>query len=187
MEMIIKNAWHDFLMILIIILVIGIAANILYQLVLGCLSMIFGETIAYGIRNRWTLIGVIHHELAHALFAVITGAKVIQIQLFPSKDGKLGFVKFQMRGPRVLQALQQTMTSIAPVVCGCISLLVLVWIEQYHCTLWWHYGIAIFLQINLVLHMNMSSQDMKHVFQGLPICLGLLFFILCMINGYEIL
>ena len=183
MEIIWIHALYNLLFITAVILLIGIAANIVFQLVLAALSLLVGEDTAYWIRNHLTVVGTIHHELAHALFATLTGAKVLEIHFFGSRNGQLGSVVFRMRGPKVLQAVQQSMTAVAPVICGCTSLALLLWVEWNYCNLWWHYAFAVLVQINIALHMNMSSQDVRNALKGLPICLLLLYLGLC-IGGY---
>lgn len=59
-------------------LIIEVAGNLFTRL----LTRIFGGSVAFFIRNRLTFLGTVHHELAHALFAFVSGAKVTKIELF---------------------------------------------------------------------------------------------------------
>ena len=68
------------LILIVAIPLIGIAIDYLNKIILGFIQNIFGRKIAYIFANRITFIGTVHHELAHALFAIITGAKIIKIK-----------------------------------------------------------------------------------------------------------
>lgn len=89
------------------------------------------KAIAWGIRpsaarvydTKITFIGVIHHELSHLLLAILTGAKVEDVQLFSvfQKDKLLGYVSYRPRGPALLRGIQKILISIAPTVLGTIT------------------------------------------------------------------
>ena len=75
------------ILILLVIPVAGYLILLARKGLLYLLEMIFdGETI-WLIANWLTFPGVIHHECAHALFVVLTGAKIQDVELFhPQND-----------------------------------------------------------------------------------------------------
>lgn len=157
---------------------IGIAIDYLNKIILSFITNIFGIRIAYIFANRVTFIGTVHHELAHALFALITGAKIIKINLFKVQDDTLGSVKFITRGNTLLKSIQLTMSSIAPVILGIISeyLLITKVVSNINNTilLW----IIYYIIISILLHMTMSTQDIKNALKGLPVCTVIIYIIL---------
>lgn len=114
--------------------------------------------------DKWLFIlGTIHHELSHLIVAVLTGAKVTGVKLFSIRNDSdaLGYVTFIARGPLVFRLIQRGLVSIAPIVCGCVSIYLL-----------YYYGlqgkqwldvqalISLFVIISIVHHMSMSKQDL---------------------------
>ncbi|MDD7403255.1 MAG: metalloprotease family protein [Butyribacter sp.] len=148
---------------------IGLIVEWIGGLLTTFLGMLFGGKIAFFIRNRLTFIGTVHHELAHALFAWISGAKVTKVELFHVRGEQLGCVEFYPRGNTFTKAIQMMLASIAPVVCGAVSLCVLSWFWCYRCTLTWHYILTGYLMVSILFHMNMSSQDIKNAWKGMPL------------------
>ena len=61
-----------------------------------------GVSTALFIMNGLTFVGTIHHELSHALYALITGAKVTNVEVFKPKDDRLGCVEFIPRGRQLV-------------------------------------------------------------------------------------
>lgn len=116
--------------------------------------------------NRITFIGVIHHELSHALFAILTGAKLTSVHLFKPKDDTLGSVGYCTRGPFLLRGLQAMFASIAPVICGFISCF-LIFKYLLFITLWKTIVFG-FIFICIFIHMDLSPQDIKSAAAGLP-------------------
>ena len=68
-----------------------------------------GVSVAWFVMNILTFVGTIHHELSHALYALITGAKVTNVEVFKPKDDRLGCVEFIPRGNWFTKALQMTL------------------------------------------------------------------------------
>ena len=107
--------------------------SVLLILLLGiCLGFFFSYLRNFAARhnpfganliNYITFVGVMHHELSHALLAFLSGAKVTEIKLFRihHNDGALGYVAYAPRGNFILQSIQKVVTSIAPIICGFIS------------------------------------------------------------------
>lgn len=154
-------------------LVVEFAGNVLTSL----LAMFLGGRAAFFIRNRLTFIGTVHHELAHALFAFISGAKVTKIELFHVRGQQLGCVEFYPRGNAFTKAIQMTLASIAPVVCGGVSLCVLAWIWHSQCAEPWQYIVTGYLMVSILLHMNMSTQDVKNAWKGMPLTIFICYLI----------
>lgn len=156
---------------------IGLIVEAIGNLLTSVLAMFFGGKVAFFIRNRLTFIGTVHHELAHAIFAVISGAKVTKVELFHVRGNQLGCVEFYTRGNAFTRAIQMTLSSIAPVICGGISLCVLSWFWSYRCIIEWQYILVGYLFISIFFHMNMSTQDVKNAWRGMPLTIVICYII----------
>lgn len=153
---------------IIIIIVVGLLINGIQKILMLILSTVFTIDFTNIFINKITFIGVIHHELAHTIFALLTGADVTSIHLFKpnSDDSSLGNIEYSTRGPLLIRGIQLCLTSIAPIICGITS-----------CVLIYKYLIStnIFLNIILgfillciILHMDLSWADIKSFILGLP-------------------
>lgn len=160
---------YEALLVPAVIFGIGLIVEWVGNILTGVIAGFLGKKAAFFIRNRLTFIGTVHHELAHALFAFVSGAKITKIELFHVRGDQLGCVEFYPRGNAFTKAVQMTLSSIAPVVCGGISLCVLSWFWYYRCTLPWHYILVGYLGISIFFHMNMSTQDIKNAWKGMPL------------------
>lgn len=134
--------------------------------------------------NYVLFIGVVIHELSHALFALISGAKIVEIALFKPEGDMNGHVTIQTRGNAFIRAFQNSFSACAPVVVGSILLLLLIASKVFPTlTVAWQWALVIYLFISILFHMNMSSADLKCYFKGtiqvlillLPICLLIMF------------
>ena len=158
------------------IFLLGLAITGVNHLITRIIALLLGGRAAGQIRNYFTYPGTVHHELAHALFAALTGARVLRITLRPQGD-TLGSVEFIPRGNTLTKSIQMPLASIAPVVCG-IGTLALLWMFVFPlCALWWHYVLFGYGFLCVLLHMNMSSQDIKNALRGTPVCMLLLFLV----------
>ena len=160
---------------------IGLLINFITEILLNSIASIFGGKTANFVANRVTFIGTVHHELSHALFAFLTGAKVTKIELFRPVGDRLGQVGFITRGNNVLKSIQLTMSSIAPVICGTITEYILIYkldISNYHIAI---KIIYLYIIISILFHMTMSTQDIKNALRGLPICTFIIFSIIFII------
>ena len=108
------------LALLIILSLLSLAVSLLAKFLTQLLASIIGAPAAFIIRNYLTFPGTVHHELSHALVAILLGAKVKRITLIPKNDA-LGQVEIQTRGASVLQNLQLSLSAVAPVLCGAVS------------------------------------------------------------------
>lgn len=137
--------------------------------------------------NYVTFIGVIHHELSHALLAFLTGAKVTEVKLFRinHKDGRLGYVSYAPRGNFIMMSIQKVFASVAPILmgfvsCGLLYMYILPIAEASIC------GICIFYYVfcSIILHMSLSKQDIQ-VMKGGILVVILLFTIVFYVLGWD--
>lgn len=131
------------------------------------------------IMNRLTFIGVVHHELAHALLALLSGAKIKTVNLFAPKGNTLGTVEILPRGNFIFKSIQLALTAIAPVLMGIISLCIIVNIvgHSYSNMPIWLIVTAAYVFISILVHSTMSTADLKCALRGLPVCAVLIFII----------
>lgn len=175
---------YNALLIPAVIFGMGLLVEGVGNLITRCLAVLLGGKTAFFIRNRLTFVGTVHHELSHALFALISGARVTRVELFRVRGDQLGCVEFYPRGNGFTRALQMTLASIAPVVCGTGSLCLLVWVWLFCCGEVWQYALVGYLGISIFFHMNMSGQDVKNALRGMPftVLLCYLIFFITKIN-----
>ncbi len=126
--------------------------------------------------NRITFAGVIWHELSHALFAFITGAKVEKISLYHKEGDHLGYVRYRPRGIWVARCIQMSLSSCAPVIMGLAALLGIYYAVSTLELPVWALVIAGYLFISIMVHMDMSPEDLKSYVKGIPFFL-IIFFI----------
>lgn len=161
--------------------------SVLLILLLGiCLGFFFSYLRNFAARhnpfganliNYITFVGVMHHELSHALLAFLSGAKVTEIKLFRihHNDGALGYVAYAPRGNFILQSIQKVVTSIAPIICGFISCSLLFLYVQPLTTGNIGYTILFYyVFISIILHMSLSKQDIKVMKGGLLVVVALM-------------
>jgi hypothetical protein len=150
-------------------ILIGLVLYGLKMLIFHILCTFFGAKAGMFIVNRLTFPGTVHHELSHALFAFVTGAKVTNIQLLTFHGSELGSVKFKPRGNAFLQSIQLCFASLAPVIMGIISLYLMVTMLNPRFTApQWQYFVLIYLEISIFLHMTLSGKDISAALKGLP-------------------
>lgn len=145
---------------------------------------VFGSAEAY-FCNYFLFPGVIIHELSHAFFALITGAKITELALFKPENGSLGHVSIIARGNAFTKALQRSVSACAPVVVGSILLSLLFFKAVPTLSTVGQWVTVIYLMVSILFHMNMSTADLKCYFKGagpvlllaLPICIAIFFII----------
>lgn len=121
---------------------------------------------AYFFVNFVTFPGTFVHEMSHLCFAVITGAEVNEICMFENDGERLGHISYCPRGPWFIQAMQHTLTSVAPTIVGFtlgFILLRIIWAGGL--TVWGYIGLW-YLVISLIDHSTMSDSDLEGYFQG---------------------
>lgn len=133
-----------------------------------------------------TFIGVVHHELAHFLLALLSGAKIQSVVLFrlKPKDGNIGEVKFSPRGWNVAQSMQVVLTSVAPMLIGFINLYILFTVVNPLVTGWWQ-AVLFYVEFSIFLNMSLSKQDVKNILTRLGWLLIVL--IVLFMIGFEYL
>ena len=146
-----------------ITLFIGAVASLIRNLVVRICARSFGNKFSALVDSKITFIGVLHHEISHALVAFILGAKIVNCKLYEVKSKTLGHVDIIPRGGIVLESIQKGM-------CGILSNYAL-----YHFFL---SGLdkveiksflAILLMVQISYHMSISKQDLLVALKGLPI------------------
>lgn len=148
----------------------------------------FGSRIANLYNCEITFIGVIHHELSHAILALLTGAHIQKVCLyrFPWTRKKhkdemdencLGYVTYSCRGIFPFPQIQNLLTGIAPIALGTISTFLC---GRYILASWqmgswlglfttaWNY-LALYLMVSIAHHACPSGQDLKNARVGLVI------------------
>ena len=153
------------------VIVIGYLIEKLEYAQINFLSKIFGMKIALFFTNYVTIAGTIIHEYSHALFAMLSGAKVTKIRCLEifNKE-RLGSVEFYMTGGKIRQRIQLSVTSCAPVVMGLIIESILIKILILNPGM--HVGFKIlvwYLIISVGDHMSMSDVDIKNYCKGLVV------------------
>lgn len=137
--------------------------------------------------NVLTFPGVIHHELSHALIAFILGAKIKKINLYKISNGSLGSVTYVPRGPVMLQSLQRSLSSAAPVFMGIITECILIpFAVSAHIHPFLLF-LLIYLIISIVIHMDMSITDIIVYVKGTPLCFCFLFILFMVLFHFEII
>lgn len=169
------NALISALLVPMIIFSVGFLVEKFSNAITRFLAHFIGEKAALFVRNRLTFPGILHHELSHAFFALISGAKITKVKLFKLKGQQLGFVEFVPRGNAFMRAVQLMLTGIAPIVCGAATLCLLSWLWRYRCALPWQYILLGYLFVSVFFHLNMSEQDIKNSLKGIPVMVVICF------------
>lgn len=157
------------------IIIIGLFIYFLQYIIAKLFTSIFGATFTNIFLNKITFIGVVHHELSHAIFAFLTGAQVVKVSLFKynEENGSLGEVIYYSRGIFIMRWIQDFFSSIAPVVCGVASIFCMIYFIPYNAI--WQYILFGFIIFSIFIHMDMSIQDIKVSLKGLPIFIIIIF------------
>lgn len=178
--------WNYLLLIAILVVaififlpIVGILVSLFEKGQFIFISNFCSDDTANNIINKVTCIGVICHELSHAFFGLLFGAKIKHIQLFTSKrdDGVLGQVSFIPRGNIILRSFQKFFTSLAPVLVNSALAGILIYLI---CTKHLHILLVIlfiYLIISLINHASMSGADLKLYFSSSIIVIPLVIII----------
>ena len=156
-----------------ILTVLVLLAPVVFGLILYLIERMQVEIIgsvnrnfAYFFVNFVTFPGTFVHEMAHLCFGVITGAEGNGICMFENDGERLGHISYCTRGPWFMEAVQHSLTAVAPTVVGFglgYFLLKLIFSGEYSslaCVGLWY------LVISLIDHSTMSDTDLEHYFQG---------------------
>ena len=165
---------------------VGLLIDFINEEIGEALARAMGVSTAWFIMNILTFPGTIHHELSHALYALLTGAKVKKVVIFHPEKDRLGYVEFEPRGIWLTKAIQLTLAGIAPTVQGFITDFALVWLLLTFSPLpIWVYIVAGYVILSIFIHMTMSPADIKSAVKGLPI-VTLLVLIICFAFGIDL-
>ncbi len=164
----------------ILIPVVAAASVVIIGMVIGAIRRIITNVVynltgnldlTLFIMNYVTFPGTIIHELSHALFATITGAKVTEISFFPKGD-TLGHVNYITRGSFLTKRLQLSLTSCAPVITGIAIQILIIWAQQmgyFKSPL--IIAAVIYADTSIITHADMSKKDLENYIRGLVILL----------------
>lgn len=181
-------AASDMCFVIAAIALVALASAALEQLFKVILGQFISEGAIWFLEGRLTYLGVAYHELSHALFAWITGGKVTDINLrrrdMPDGSAVLGSVTFVPSALPVLAAIQAVACGIAPAVMGLIGMTCIALFAFPTCTQWWQWVIWIYLFACLLLHSDLSPQDIRSATPGIPI-LAVLLFAICIIFPFD--
>lgn len=182
-DLIILSAVLTILLVFSVVL-IGFLLNLIEKVEITLLEKIFGIKFALIFHNYLTFPGTLIHELSHALFCLLTGAKLKEICVFEDSSHRLGHVTYANRGPFILRAIQDSLIAAAPTIIGLIlgffiiQKFLLAGIPLYQ------KGVAIYLLISLLNHSSMSSVDSKLYIRSFWIFLLPLFLAIFLIFSY---
>lgn len=173
------------ILILLVIPVAGYLILLARKGLLYLLGMIFDGKTIWLIANRLTFPGVIHHECAHALFVVLTGAKIQDVELFHPQNDRLGSVTWYAKSvfPGA-QSIQCTLVSVAPVILGIMDFCLLYAFLLPRCTQVWQTILIVYLMLSIFFHATMSSQDIRIAWKGLPVC-ALILLVVFFVTGFD--
>lgn len=147
--------------VMIALLLISYIVNGLNILILRALPGNSGMAVC-----RWlTAPGVVLHESSHALFAILTGAKVTKIVFFGPKGDVLGYVNYRTRGRLIAPAIQRMLASVAPVIVGPFALWGMAKLFIVNEQIWLKV-LLVYLAFSVLMHMDLSRQDVKEYLKG---------------------
>lgn len=178
------NDMYDSLLYTILIvcgsILLACIAKMIKDIAYEVLCRFLGYKVASRALDILTFTGTIHHELSHALLALVTGAKLQSITLFKlfSRDESLGSVCWIPRGSKLMKSIQHVLISYAPVMIGTFTLL-LMYLGYDRVTAYGTLAKAVYsyIFISILLHTSMSRDDIKIALHGLPWLIILTFLI----------
>ena len=170
------------------VILVGYGINMLGLTLAQLVGLFMDPWFVYFIINYLFFPGVMIHETAHALFALLTGAKVSEVALFKKEGNSLGHVSIQHRGSSVLVAVQSIFISSAPMYVGAAVVytcyrLITSGVLPY---LWLKILVG-YLGVAMFFHMTMSPQDIKVYVKGIPIFMLILFIVMIILRLLHIL
>lgn len=166
------------------VLIVGRAVDIVELWQVKLLNKFFSQKTTLFICNRVTFPGVIIHELSHALFATIFGAKVTKMRLVTIRDdNRLGYIEYMTKGSSLRQGLQHTFCACAPTVMGILLELLLFHMMSngFINGVGWKIFI-VYMMISIGDHMSMSKQDVKNYLRGSWAAFGIIYAILLLLR-----
>ncbi len=176
------RAGVETLLVLLLLFATGVIISGVSGMIGRIIAFILGGRTAYVFRNYLTWPGTVHHEFSHALLAFVTGAKVTRISLIPHGQA-LGQVEYRPRGGKILQSIQMSLSSIAPILCGMVTETVLILKVFPLCDTWWKYAILAYFAVSIFLHMTLSREDMINLWNGIIPTVFVLYCVLLIIGA----
>ena len=163
---------------------IGIVMGMVRAVINRVLSLISPQ-LSFFICNYITFPGVILHELSHAAFGFITGAKIKKVTLFRPNGSTLGSVEMIYRGPWLVRCIQTCFSSCAPVVGGMVACLILYSFIIPNITVFYIGVIVYYLFFSIIMHMTMSMMDIKCFGKGV-VGVYLIISIICVVTKFDL-
>lgn len=154
------------------VIIIGMLIGAVRNLITKFIFRLTGnKKLTLLIMNYVTFPGTVIHELSHALFATMTGAKVTEISFFPKGD-TLGHVNYITNGGILAKRIQLSLTSCAPVITGLIIQIPVIWAaEKGYFDRPLIMAVVIYTDISIITHADMSRTDLSNYIRGLKILL----------------
>ncbi|MCR5624622.1 MAG: hypothetical protein K6G11_05195 [Lachnospiraceae bacterium] len=158
------------------IMILGFILNYIGEALAMVFSLFIDPWLVYATINYLFFPGVMLHELSHAAFAVITGAKVTEVALFKREGKSLGHVNFQNRGNTIMRTLQYIFVSSAPMFGGALVIfLCKLGIDHIPSNMLWLKIFLGYIGVAMFFHMTMSPQDIKVYVKGIPLFICIVF------------
>ena len=152
------------------IIIVGFFIQLVGEAIATLLGIVVDPWLAHGLINYLTIPGVVLHELSHAFFAYVTGAKVIEVAPFKKDENSLGHLYFRNKGNKLVVSLQNIFISCAPLLIGSVV------VYGCYCALFvlpssllWLKIIIAYIGISMFFHMTMSTADIKVYVRGIPL------------------
>lgn len=146
-------------------------------------------TSAFLIEGYLTYPGVLYHELSHALFGVISGARIggISLRRREEADGSvtLGSVDLYVSTHPIMGSFQLTLSGIAPAIMGMLALVLMVVFAFPNCSEWWTWVPWIYAFICVLVHSELSRPDLAAAGRGLP-AIALVLFAIFMVFPVDL-
>lgn len=146
------------------LLLVLVSASIVKTVLVFLISGLFGCNFAVLLVNVLTWPGVVVHELAHAIGAFITGAKIINISFLP-RGNSLGHVDFALRGGVMKRSIQGLVAGVAP---SFICTVLAYYLFGLKTEILWRSILKYYLIVCCLLHCELSGADIKVAVRGVP-------------------
>ena len=164
---------------------IGFIIHIIINLFYKIIVFLLGNKVTYFLFNYFLFLGIIHHELSHFIFAKLTGTLVLKVDLFKPTEKSLGSVLVCYTGSKLKQSIQATLVSVAPIICGIISVFCLYNFLKYLDLSTSSNVVLYYILFSIVIHMTMSKEDLKSYKTG-SFVLTILLSIVCYIAKFSL-
>lgn len=168
-----------------IIFVIGQLTTVVRKFCYGIVCRESGGRAAQFFDRKLTILGVVHHELSHALMVLISGAKLEGIRLTQRGD-TLGAVYFRPRGNILARSIQYCLVQIGPIIFGTASITILCNLvmsnqdTDYAKT--WQFWVQLIIMQQIAYHMQLQGQDVKNMMRGVIPQAVIFICLLCMFD-----